>query len=96
MADEQKESKPLEGEEGTRDETRDGTDVDPVAEARKMIEDAKAEAEVEKANLKADYEKRLKQRDEIIKSLINGKADEPKRGVVDDLNARRKANAVKW
>lgn len=62
----------------------------------KLIAEAKAEAEAEKQRLKEGYEKRLKERDEIIKSLVTGKKEAPKKGLLDDLNAKRTANNVKW
>ena len=62
-----------------------------------LIADAKAEAEAEKQALKDAYEKRLKERDAIIKSLIKGDAPAtPKKTIAERLNEKRAPNLVKW
>lgn len=62
-----------------------------------LIAQAKAEAEADKAKLRAEYEKRLAERDSIIRNLITGKQEAKNEGhFYDGINAKREAQRKKW
>ena len=46
--------------------------------------------------IKADYEVRLKNRDEVIEQLAKGEDEQPQPSFMDVLNAHRKEQIKKW
>ena len=67
------------------------------ADASKITEKVKQGFESQIAKLTADYEERLKTRDDVIAQLSasDGK-EQPHVSVIDGLNARRVAQNKKW
>lgn len=104
MTDEEKER--LEAEEKAKKEAEEKAKAEAEAEekAKKeqelqaLITDVKAEYEVKLAKQKEDFEKKVKERDKVIKQLLtqDGDANKPKNAIIDDINARRSAQLKKW
>ena len=67
------------------------------ADASKIAENMKQGFESQIAKLTADYEERLKTRDDVIAQLSasDGK-EQPHVSIIDGLNARRVAQNKKW
>lgn len=61
-----------------------------------LIADVKASYEEKIAQIKAEYDARLKERDKVIKQLIKDEKDNPPPtdGIVEKVNSRR--NYKKW
>lgn len=93
--DEQKEAQEATQAEATEESAPNTPEVGH--DYAQLIAEAKAEAEHDKEALKADYEQRLKERDDIIKSLIKGDAPAtPQKTIADRLNEKRAPNLKKW
>ena len=67
------------------------------ADASKIAESIKQGFEEQLNKLKADYEERLKTRDDVIAQLSasDGK-EQPHVSIIDELNAKRTAQNKKW
>lgn len=65
----------------------------------KLVKQVKDEYETKLLKQRDAYEKRLKEREEVIKQLLSGSGDANKpQGniIIDKINARRIAQAKKW
>ena len=67
------------------------------ADVNKITEKVKQGFETQIAKLTADYEERLKTRDDVIAQLsANDAQEQPHVSVIDALNAKRVAQNKKW
>ena len=93
MTDEERQGN--ENENLTNEET-------PVNEAEEndttaLVMQVKEEMEKRITSVTAEYEKRLKERDKIIRELMAGEeAPKPQKHIYDDLNEARKRQMKKW
>lgn len=65
----------------------------------KLVKQVKDEYEAKLLKQHDAYEKRLKEREEVIKQLLSGSGDANKpqgNAIIDKINARRIAQAKKW
>lgn len=98
MSDEEIEAKAKELEEKAKAlEDRETELAKREEEAKAQAEDAakigetiKAEYEVRIAKEKAEFEKRLSEREAVIRQLARGENNEPTPTAIDNLNERRK------
>lgn len=61
-----------------------------------LIVEVKANYENIIANIKQDYEKRLSERDNVIKQLLEGDQKQQTETIADTINKERVANLTKW
>ena len=68
------------------------------ADVAKITDNMKQGFESQIAKLTADYEERLKTRDDVIAQLSasDGHQEQPRVSIIDGLNARRTAQNKKW
>lgn len=67
-----------------------------IADASQIVANAKIDFEKSLEDQKNAYEKRLSDRDKIIKDLMMGKEEKPSLSIVDEINARRERQRKGW
>ena len=68
------------------------------ADTEALVKGVKDEYEKKLLDLTNKYEKRLQEREKVIKQLLSGDGDanKPKDTIIDKINARRSAQNKKW
>lgn len=72
---------------------------DEKADTEALVKGVKDEYEKKLLNLTNKYEKRLQEREKVIKQLLSGDGDANKPSeniIIDKINARRSAQNKKW
>ena len=60
-----------------------------------MLHRTKKENDEKIAKIKADYDKRLDEREKVITQLMNGNANKPTNSIIDNINKKREAQTKK-
>ena len=88
----QKELEEKEGELTKKEEELNAKEADIAkreADASSIAETIKKEFEAREEAQKAEFEERLKQRDDVIKQLASGSAEQSEENAFSELNKRR-------
>lgn len=95
-AKEEADKKAREEAEAKAKAEKEKAEAEEKARIDKLVEQIKEESRTNLAKVKADYEKRLDEREKVIIQLMNGNANKPTNSIIDNINKKREAQIKKW